>query len=723
MIDGVVLTVSSVGIASLGLVIFIRDPKGVTNRSFALFALATLSWIIFNYLSEYAASNVLAYTRLTFLAGTFTIYAALRLVAVFPVKAGHKSLPGIKGHVALSAVAAVCSMLPQFVSGVDVGTGHIHTSYLYWIFLGYVVYSVVLFVWLLKSQYGKINTNLEKRQFRVIAIGFASYAFISLTLNVAIPLVANNWSTSRFGPAFTLLLVGAMSYSIVHYRLFDIRKVIARLIAYGVTMVMSALVCGVVAVVLLRILLHVQIDNETLVLFSFIAGMTGFLFHYAQKYVNRTTRRIFYQDGYDLEEVLAVFNKRLVVSNGLANLMKLGSEALTQNLKASQLIVNIYPTSRTAQHMIGDSDFSERELQDIKAAIKKSKKGVINYDLLDNHHSALYTIMNRHSLALIMSLSPPRGEHLGFMALGHKKSGAQYALQDMRMIEIIASELAVAMQNALQFEEIQQFNETLQAKVDTATVKLRQANDRLKVLNETKDDFVSMASHQLRTPLTSIKGYLSMVLEGDMGKITAGQRAMIEQAFTSSQRMAYLISDLLNMSRLRTGRLTVTPGTVSLNKIIEQEIAQLRRMAEGNSVKLIVEEAEELPPVALDETKIRQVIMNLVDNAIYYTGRGGTVTVRLSQTPKSVELRVVDTGIGVPVADQHKLFTRFYRASNAKKVRPDGTGIGLYMVRKVVTALGGSIIFTSKEGKGSTFGFSFPKVAPKVLPTVTSADN
>ena len=117
----------------------------------------------------------------------------------------------------------------------------------------------------------------------------------------------------------------------------------------------------------------------------------------------------------------------------------------------------------------------------------------------------------------------------------------------------------------------------------------------------------------------------------------------------------------------------------------------------------------------LDETKMRQVIMKFIDNAIYYTPAGGTITVELKDLPKTVEFTVTDTGIGVPKAEQHHLFSKFYRAHNAKRARPDGTGLGLFMAKKVILSQGGATIFRSQEGKGSTFGFTFAKA--KLEPT------
>jgi len=119
----------------------------------------------------------------------------------------------------------------------------------------------------------------------------------------------------------------------------------------------------------------------------------------------------------------------------------------------------------------------------------------------------------------------------------------------------------------------------------------------------------------------------------------------------------------------------------------------------------------------LDETKIRQVIMNFIDNAIYYTPAGGTIKVKLVDSPRTVELHVEDNGIGVSKEEQAHLFTKFYRAGNARKARPDGTGLGLFMAKKVVIAQGGSVLFESKEGKGSMFGFIFNKQTLKPQPT------
>ena len=214
-----------------------------------------------------------------------------------------------------------------------------------------------------------------------------------------------------------------------------------------------------------------------------------------------------------------------------------------------------------------------------------------------------------------------------------------------------------------------------------------------------------------------------MVLEGDAGKLTEQQRKLLEQSFFSSQRMVFLIADLLNVSRLKTGKFIIEPVPVNLADMVEQEMEQLKQTAAGKELTLTFNKPEHFPTLMLDETKTRQVIMNFADNAIYYTPQGGHIRVELSETPASVELRIVDDGIGVPKAEQHHLFTKFYRAGNARKARPDGTGLGLFMAKKVVVAQGGAVLFESQEGKGSTFGFVFSKakLAPSASPASPTA--
>lgn len=291
-----------------------------------------------------------------------------------------------------------------------------------------------------------------------------------------------------------------------------------------------------------------------------------------------------------------------------------------------------------------------------------------------------------------------RRQVVGLLVIGYTTSVAELNPTDTELIDRLSESIGVALDNKLLFEQNQNVLRQLQ-----------ESNEKLIALDVAKDDFISMASHQLRTPLTSVKGYISMVLEGDAGKVTPTQKKLLNQSFVSSQRMVYMIADLLNVSRLKTGKFVMEPTPVNLANVVEEELAQLKETAASHSLKLVYDKPKKFPEFMLDETKLRQVIMNFADNAIYYTPAGGRIDVKVTETPTTIEFRVTDSGIGVPKSEQPHLFTKFYRAGNARKARPDGTGLGLFMAKKVIVVQGGSLIFESKEGKGSTFGFVFSK--------------
>ncbi len=291
-----------------------------------------------------------------------------------------------------------------------------------------------------------------------------------------------------------------------------------------------------------------------------------------------------------------------------------------------------------------------------------------------------------------------RGNLVGVMVIGSSGPLSDFESPDLDLLERLAEAVGIALDNKQLFEENQQ-----------VLAQLKKANSRLKELDATKDEFISMASHQLRTPLTSIKGYLSMVLEGDVGPVTKNERKMIQTAFDSAERMVFLIADLLNVSRLQSGKFVIENKPTDLAKMIESQVEQLQETAKNHRLTLSFAKPENFPTLSVDETKIQQVVMNFMDNAVFYTPSGGSIEVRLEATDKEVIYTVNDTGLGVPKAEQAHLFTKFYRANNARKARPDGTGLGLFMAKKVIVAQGGAVIFKSTEGKGSTFGFSFPR--------------
>jgi signal transduction histidine kinase len=176
----------------------------------------------------------------------------------------------------------------------------------------------------------------------------------------------------------------------------------------------------------------------------------------------------------------------------------------------------------------------------------------------------------------------------------------------------------------------------------------------------------------------------------------------------SSENMVHLINDFLNVSRIQSGKFVIDKTPVDLSVLVDEEMNGLRPNATARGMKLVYKKPSKFPLVEIDEGKFRQVVMNFADNAIYYSHENSSIIVNLGVESNAIVFTVKDTGIGVPKAEQDKLFAKFYRAANAKIQRPDGTGVGIYLAKKVIDAHGGTIIFNSVEDKGSTFGFRLP---------------
>jgi signal transduction histidine kinase len=199
-----------------------------------------------------------------------------------------------------------------------------------------------------------------------------------------------------------------------------------------------------------------------------------------------------------------------------------------------------------------------------------------------------------------------------------------------------------------------------------------------------------------------------MLLEGDAGKVSPEQANLLREAFSSSERMVRLIGDFLNVSRLQTGKFVLDKHPVDLVKLVQSELDSLKQTAISRGHVFSYVQANNVPSISIDENKMQQVIMNFADNALYYSKEPSVIKVSLKKVGDFVEFTIKDTGIGVPKQQQEQLFSKFFRATNARKQRPDGTGVGLFLAKKVIDAHHGEVIFSSVEGKGSTFGFKLP---------------
>lgn len=243
--------------------------------------------------------------------------------------------------------------------------------------------------------------------------------------------------------------------------------------------------------------------------------------------------------------------------------------------------------------------------------------------------------------------------------------------------------------------------------------KLQELTEKLRALDKQKDEFISMAAHELRAPMTAIKGYLSMVTEGDTGDIPEKARGFLADANSINERMIRLVNNMLNVSRIEEGRLVYQLEFESLSRVAKSVVSLFVPEAERKSLKLSINIPNELKDkVYVDIDKINEVIGNLLSNAIKYTDEG-SVSVNLSQPrPDMIRLEVNDTGRGITKEEQEKLFRKFYRAESTVG-KTVGTGLGLYISKLLIEKFNGAIGVKSEVGKGSTFWFEIPLAKEK----------
>src|SRR3989339_2156206 len=225
-------------------------------------------------------------------------------------------------------------------------------------------------------------------------------------------------------------------------------------------------------------------------------------------------------------------------------------------------------------------------------------------------------------------------------------------------------------------------------------------------VDKMKSEFVSLDSHQLRTPLTAIKLFTEMLINGDVGELQDRQKQYLGDIYESTTRMVRLVNDLLSLSRLESGRLRVEPVDTNMISFIQSIIEEIVPLASSKNIKIVFEKiVDELPSVAIDPTLMRQVINNLITNAVRYSlGRKeGLVNVNIKKKEKNIEISVKDNGIGIPKEVQSRIFEKFFRADNAHEIMADGNGLGLYLVKQIIDAFGGSIRFDSEAGRGAVF--------------------
>jgi signal transduction histidine kinase len=257
--------------------------------------------------------------------------------------------------------------------------------------------------------------------------------------------------------------------------------------------------------------------------------------------------------------------------------------------------------------------------------------------------------------------------------------------------------------------ELKAEKEGIERKVVERTQELTLANNRLLELDKVKTEFISVAAHQLRTPLSAVKWALSLLIDEEAKNLTAEQRTLLLKGYESNERTINLINKMLVVTRIESGKMAFELTDVHIENIIDATMLDFAGYVETHHIKLTFARPKKtLPHIHADADKLRSVLQNLIENAVYYTKDGGAIGITAELADGRIKVSVKDSGIGIPPKQHLGIFNKFFRADNAAKIRTDGSGLGLFVAKNIVDRHGGEIGFTSVENVGSTFYFTVP---------------
>ncbi len=520
------------------------------------------------------------------------------------------------------------------------------------------------------------------------------------------------------GQVSPLILTSLMAYAIVRYHALDIsglaRKTLVWFLTTGIILVIIYL-----PVQLMRPWLHEQ-DNLTVTLFMSLIAVGVLAFYHLGR---PALDRLFQSKVLNLSRVLEHFSRELGLLKSLDDLIRGMDRALREELAVGNLslIVRKAPEAFRLAFAWPDSaagdlaaywpflawlekwqDIVSREQIEADPELKEVRPLAAGYFGDLGVELAIPLIFDRRLL--------------GVVNLGPKTDQERYGPPEYQILSILRHDLAIALSNSFLFEEVKQlyqevkdFNLTLEGRVAERTADLEAAMRQLQHLDKLKSDFISMASHELRTPMTAVKGAISLALESQQGGESGeAQLRLLTLANRNVDRMISLINDILDLSKLEAGQMTLQLESVPMREVVQSAVDSLLPLLERKKLRVVTQFPSEPLESMGDRARLIQVLVNLLGNAIKYSPAGGQVTMSVQAAVNMIECSVQDEGAGIEPTVQEKIFEKFGQAGHELTSPEEGTGLGLAIVKKIVELHHGQIWVESQPGRGSKFTFRVP---------------
>lgn len=691
----------------LGAIVFVNNPKSKANLSFAFLALGIALWGIFNYLCDHPIKDdyALSWNRLVFAVAFLQGAALLHFSWVFPRETQRfvfiRRLIYPLGII-LALLAVFTNTIVNKIAFLDWGT-NVEPGSLYFIFAAFMAGAVLGTIGILFIKY-RHSQGIERRQILFVFFGFLLSGIIAITTNLIIPLLTGFNESAKIGPYSMIFLAGFTAYAIIRHHLLNIKVVATEILVVFINFIL-----------LVQALLS-KTWSEGLIRGGFLLLTTYFGYLLIKSVISEIERR---KEVEELAEKLTITNTNLLTLQHINNKMvsTLDVKKVSQDIVESLLaelsweggflaLINdkkeiIYIEAITQKIGKIVNPLLKKPLHKYTLPVRGSESVIqksihrLEIEFTDSLDELVRGAIKSETLRKIQSklkietfASAPivyRGKVIGVLIAGFSKPATKIGVEDKKMISSIADQAAIAIENAKLYEQIEK------------------ANVKLKSLDKLKNEFLSIASHQVRTPLSIIKGYISLLRDKKAGDISEQQDHFMKNIQEANDQLINIINDFLNLSRIEQKRMKLEISESDVEKTIEQVLGRLNHEAELKNIKLnFIKEVQDIPKINIDEPKIIEVITNLLDNAIKYSPEKSEIKVTLKKDGDRLKISVTDHGIGIPEDFRDKLFQKFSRAHNAIQHQPNGNGIGLFLVKKIIDAHHGKLSVSSKEGKGTT---------------------
>ena len=712
----------------LGALAYRRNAHSATHILLLMLTLFILIWGVVN---EFAFNATTAEASLFWIRAVMAFAVPqsvifFLLMYTFPRSTIPFSRPMLAAITLITGAAMAVALSPFLFTGIREGIGQAAQPIAgpgMIVFVATAVVSIVLgLITLVKKNF--TLRGVEKLQARYLLVGTSIMFALILGLVLFPVMVLKNNSFVQHSALYTLPFVFAIAYAIAKHRMMDIRVAVARSLSFSILLaVFFALYAAILIFAVPVVSAQLEIPSEFLAAAG--ALLAVLLARYVQDTLRRVTDRYLFQQEADLRVALVTAGRRLSQSIDITDVTGIVEQTMQTVVRAQTVTIFLKGEEE-------GSGFVPQRMPDAKstytkvpidnalviharhtgvAIIRDEVTQQIEEETREAHRAELGKVMEAFEwldVQVALPLFVDQGL-TGLILLGEKKSGDPYLQADAQFLSAFAPQAATALENARLYKESLEFTQKLKEEVERATHELEVANVQLKNLDKAKSEFLSIASHQLYTPLTAIRGYLSMMLEGDFGEVPEQQQPIVDILDKSAVRLIELINNLLDVSRIESGRLELNLEAVDLGAMAKELVQDLMPNAMNKDLDLEFQKPiQPQRPVIADRQRIRQVMLNMIDNAIKYTDTG-RVDVSVTQDGDQLEFAVRDTGKGLAPNEINKLFTKFTRVGGASKYHTEGTGLGLYVAQQIVREHHGEVAVRSDgRSKGSVFSMSLP---------------